>query len=157
MSLISNLNNQYNNSQLSLLNNKQKDNILFQRLEKLKNKTPDLQNNDFQSLLIQRGNSSSVSSSSFQYQKNHELIMKEIKNDPQKKELYDAALQFESFFTEKMFKAMQKNIPENSLLPKNNGEKIFEEMLMTERVSKIHKTQNLGLADIIYSQLSIQA
>ena len=83
-----------------------------------------------------------------------EKIKKEIRQDPQKKKLYNAALEFQAIFIDKMLAAMRKNLnPKNDLLYGGFRQKIFEDMLYEEYSRKLSKTDNFHLADSIYRQL----
>ncbi len=80
-------------------------------------------------------------------------VLNHTKGFPERLKLYEAAKEFESFFIEKTFREMKKNIPKNSLFHGGRAEEIFDEMLLTERVKKLSNNTHFGLAELIYKQL----
>lgn len=70
--------------------------------------------------------------------------------------LKDACVEFESYFIKMMFSSMRSSVnTEDSFLPKNNGEKIFQDMLDEEYAAKAANSGNgIGLAKVLYKQLS---
>ena len=68
-----------------------------------------------------------------------------------------ASKEFEAIFVYQMISAMRQTVGENPMMPKSNGEKIFEGMLDEEWSKKLAGTNGPGgLADILYRQLSRQ-
>lgn len=68
------------------------------------------------------------------------------------KKLLTACQEFEAIFLGIMYKTMKKTVPDNPFMPKSNGERIFEDMLLDE-VAKINtKSKGLGIAEMIYNQ-----
>ncbi|WP_051305819.1 rod-binding protein [Desulfogranum mediterraneum] len=63
---------------------------------------------------------------------------------------------FEAIFIQSMIKAMRKTVPEGTLFPKSNGEKLYEEMLDSELASHMASQQSLGLAEQIYQSMERQ-
>lgn len=82
-------------------------------------------------------------------------VLNHVGENPQRQKLFDAAMEFESFFLEKMFKEMKKNIPKGGLTDGGFAEEIFEDLLTTERVRNISKQSEFGLAEKMYQQLSM--
>ncbi len=80
-------------------------------------------------------------------------VLAHAKSSPERLKLYEAAQGFESFFIEKTFQEMKKNIPKNSLFHGGQAEEIFDDMLLTERVKKLSENTHFGLAEMIYKQL----
>jgi peptidoglycan hydrolase FlgJ len=74
---------------------------------------------------------------------------------PEEKKLLNAAQEFESFFTYMLLKEMRKTVMETPLFHGGRAEEIFRDML-DEEVGKemSHSGQGLGIADILYQQLS---
>lgn len=67
--------------------------------------------------------------------------------------LKKACKEFESIFLSIMFKEMQKTVPEDGLVEKSTGRKIFEEMHIDELSKEIANSDNgLGIADMLYQQ-----
>ena len=82
-----------------------------------------------------------------------ETILKHIGKNEDRKKLFDAALQFESFFMEKMYKEMKKNVPKNPMFHGGYAEDLFDDMLLTERVQTMSRTSESGLAEMIYKSM----
>ena len=75
----------------------------------------------------------------------------------QDKELKEACVEFESYFLNMMFKSMRKTTVYNGgIFGKSNAEKIFQDMLDEEMTNKMAKEGGIGLADMMYKQLSKQ-
>ena len=69
--------------------------------------------------------------------------------------LRESAKQFEAVFVHQMISAMRKTVSESSLMPKSNGQKIFEGMLDEEWSKKlVNKSGPGSLSEILYRQLS---
>ncbi len=131
----------------------------FKKLESLsatKSKS-DKEALNFQHLIHEKKSTSkipnSVPSSSMNTIPNKDDIFKHIAGDKARLSLYEASKEFESFFVEKMYTEMKKNIPKTGFINGGFAEEIFDEMLLTERVKKISNHTNLGLAEMIYKQL----
>jgi flagellar protein FlgJ len=96
-----------------------------------------------------------ISSSNLNFNMTKNVIMADVKNSPDKEKLYNASKEFESFFVEKMFIEMKKNIPKNELFHGGYAEEIFDDMLLSERVRKVSDQSEFGLAEMMYQQLSV--
>lgn len=72
------------------------------------------------------------------------------------KKMREACQGFEAMFLQMMWREMRNTVPENSLFGESNGEKIFKDMLDTEMVDRISAGGGVGLADIIYDQLTAE-
>ena len=70
------------------------------------------------------------------------------------KKLMDTCIQMESIFVGKMLKAMRDTVPKTKLLHGGFAEEIFEDMLYDEYALNLSKTSNLGIADMLYKDLS---
>ncbi|MCR9143107.1 MAG: rod-binding protein [bacterium] len=82
-------------------------------------------------------------------------IQREIDADPERKRLYNAALDFQGIFIGKMLKSMRSNLnPENDLLFGGNRQQIFEDMLYDEYSKAMSRSGGFDLADQMYQQLS---
>ena len=69
--------------------------------------------------------------------------------------LKESAKQFEAVFVHQMISAMRKTVSESSMMPKSNGQKIFEGMLDEEWSKKLVERSGTGsLSEILYRQLS---
>jgi len=95
-----------------------------------------------------------LSSNIFQRNLTHKQVKAEIHTNVERKKIYDAAVSFEAFFVEKMFKEMKKNIGKNKLIDGGMAEDIFSDMLLTERVGSMASQQDFGLAELIYQQMT---
>ena len=69
-------------------------------------------------------------------------------------ELREVCEEFEALFVKMMLDSMRKTLNDDTLIPKNQGEKLFEDELYTEYAKNISQTANLGLADMMYNQLT---
>lgn len=82
-------------------------------------------------------------------------IESELKRDPERRRLYDAAEEFESMFINMMFKAMRKNLnPENNLLHGGFRQEVFEDMLYDEYAKAVAKSDGFDLGRAMYEQLT---
>ena len=68
-------------------------------------------------------------------------------------ELREACSEFEAIFVKMMLDAMKKTLSDDTLIPKNSGEKLFEDKLYDEYAVSMSRTANLGIADMMYRQL----
>lgn len=81
-------------------------------------------------------------------------IQDEIKDDPYRKKLYDASVEFESMFVKLMLKEMKSSVSKNKMIHGGYAEEIFEDMLTDEQAKEISKYDSIGIAEQIYSSLS---
>jgi flagellar protein FlgJ len=72
-------------------------------------------------------------------------------------ELYKVSLEFEAIFIKQMLNAMRKSVDKSGLIDGGMAEEIFEDMLYDEYAKKMAESRQLGIADIIYEQLSPEA
>ena len=69
-------------------------------------------------------------------------------------ELKRAAIEFEAFFLNMMFREMRRSVGnEHSFLPQSNAERIFQEMLDEEKARIAANSGGIGLADMMFRQL----
>ena len=71
-------------------------------------------------------------------------------------ELRDACKGFEAMFLNIMYKEMRNTVPENSLFGDSNADKILQDMRDTEMVNQMAKAGGVGLADVLYKQLTLE-
>ncbi len=71
------------------------------------------------------------------------------------KKLYESCQQLESVFLNKVFEAMRASIPHSELINRGFAEETYESMLFEEYSKGISKTNSLGIADILYRQLTL--
>ena len=67
--------------------------------------------------------------------------------------LREAANDFEAIFIQQMLKTMRKTSFESDLLPKSEGEKVFQSLLDEQYALLSAKSRSLGLSEMIYQQL----
>ena len=71
--------------------------------------------------------------------------------------LREACEGFEAMFLSMMYKQMRATVPETDLFgKKSNAIKIFEDMRDTELMTAASKAGGIGIADMMYKQLSIK-
>ena len=78
------------------------------------------------------------------------------KEELEAKKLHEACEGFEAMFLSMMYKQMRATVPESELFgKKSNAIKIFEDMRDTELMNAAAKSGGVGLADMMYKQLTI--
>ncbi len=79
----------------------------------------------------------------------------EVKAQQQDKQLREAAEMYEGYFLDQMVRAMRSTVPkEDGILKKNFAEQIFTGQLDQKYVENWTKKGGVGLADMIYNQIS---
>jgi flagellar protein FlgJ len=78
---------------------------------------------------------------------------KNVMNKQQKK-LWDTCVEAESLFVNKMLKEMRKSVDKGEWLHGGFAEEIFEDMLYDEYSLQVSKSSNLGMAKMLYNELS---
>jgi flagellar protein FlgJ len=68
--------------------------------------------------------------------------------------LLDAAEQFEALFLYQLMSEMRRTVPDTDLLGNRQAEKLFQSMLDQEMATHSAKSQGVGLAKMIYEQMS---
>ena len=77
--------------------------------------------------------------------------------DVEAKKLREACEGFEAMFLSMMYKQMRATVPESELFgKKSNALEIFEDMRDTELMNAAAKSGGIGIADMMYKQLSIK-
>lgn len=76
--------------------------------------------------------------------------------DKQDKALKEACKGFEAMFLSMMYKQMRATVPEDKLFGESNGQKIFQDMRDSELMKNVAESGGVGLADMMYRQLSPQ-
>lgn len=69
-------------------------------------------------------------------------------------ELKKACADFESIFLSMLFKEMQKSIPKSTLYQREFGEDVYRDMLYDAYGNALSARGGVGLAEILYEQLS---
>lgn len=76
-----------------------------------------------------------------------------LKDNPDDKKLMDVCREFESIFIHMMLKEMKKSVPDDGIIEKSQGTKIFEEMHLEELSKDVSKGDNgIGIAKMLYDQ-----
>ena len=73
---------------------------------------------------------------------------------PVDKALMDVCYEMESLFVGKMLKEMRKNVEKNEWTHGGFAEEIFEDMLYDEYALNMSRNSNLGLAKMLYEEMS---
>lgn len=76
------------------------------------------------------------------------------KKKTEDKRLMDVCVQMESIFVARMLKEMRNTIHKSELINGGFAEEIFEDMLYDEYALVLSKNTNLGLAKMLYEELS---
>lgn len=74
------------------------------------------------------------------------------KND--EKELKKVCREFEGIMLNMMFKEMKATIHKSELLPEDSAKDIFDSMLDDKLIEEASKERGMGLADVLFKQLS---
>ncbi len=77
------------------------------------------------------------------------------KNPAEDKKLREACQGFEEMFLNLMYSKMRDTVPKDTLFGESNGQKIMQSMLDEELTKEMAKAGGVGLADMLYKQLSI--
>ena len=85
-----------------------------------------------------------------------EMLSGNIKHDKEseKRKLMEACHDMESIFISKMLKEMRKNINRSEWLHGGFAEEIFEDMLYDEYSKQMSKNSNMGIAKMLYEEMS---
>ncbi|HEY1406148.1 MAG TPA: rod-binding protein [Spirochaetota bacterium] len=83
----------------------------------------------------------------------HKSDYDKVKSKREKK-LMDACVESESLFVNQMLKQMRSTVQKGEMLHGGQTEEIFEDMLYDQYALSISKTANLGIAKMMYQQLS---
>ena len=75
-------------------------------------------------------------------------------DERQDKKLKDACKDFEALFLSSLLKAMRKTIAKTTLFGSNSSEQTFQEMMDVEISKSAAKTSSMGIADMLYRQLT---
>ena len=84
-------------------------------------------------------------------------VPKNKEADVEAQKLREACEGFEAMFLSMMYKQMRATVPETDLFgKKSNAIKIFEDMRDTELMTAASKAGGIGIADMMYKQLTIK-
>ncbi len=68
--------------------------------------------------------------------------------------LMNVCIEMESLFVARMLREMRNTVHKNTLLHGGFAEEVFEDMLYDEYALRLSKTSNLGIARMLYEELS---
>lgn len=91
---------------------------------------------------------------SFRERLNSAVKASENKDKVRDKKLMDTCTEMESLFVAKMFKEMRKTVHKSDWLHGGFAEEIFEDMLYDEYALNLSKNTKLGIAGMLYEELS---
>ena len=77
------------------------------------------------------------------------------KSPAEDKKLKEACQGFEEMFLNLMYSKMRDTVPKDTLLGESNGQQIMQSMLDEQLTKEMAKAGGVGLADMLYKQLSI--
>jgi len=83
-----------------------------------------------------------------------ESIIKNKLNDKDQKKLYEACQGLEAIWLSKVMGTMRNSINRSDLIPRSFADETFESMLYDEYATEMSKTGQIGIAEILYQQLS---
>jgi len=78
----------------------------------------------------------------------------ERSKEAEKRKLMEACHDMEAIFIAKMLKEMRKNVEKSEWLHGGFAQDIFEDMLYDEYSKQISKNSNMGLARMLYDEMS---
>ena len=83
-------------------------------------------------------------------------VVNEAARSQEDKELKEACKGFEAMFLNMRYKEMRATVPEDSLFGESNAQKIFRDMHDEKLMENVANGGGVGLADLLYRQLSPQ-
>jgi len=87
-------------------------------------------------------------------QDSFEKKLQEAMANKNEEQLKAACKEFEGIMLSMMFKQMKSTIPKSDLIPSDAGRDIFESMLDETLMEEASKGRGVGLADVLFKQLS---
>ena len=81
-------------------------------------------------------------------------ILQQVQGEKDEKKLMEACRNLESVFVNMMFKQMQSTVEKTGLTDGGFGEEIYNDMLIEKYAEEASKGSGLGLAQVMYKQLS---
>lgn len=84
-----------------------------------------------------------------------EKLLENAKLSQDEEKLKEACREMEAYFIQHMFKTMRASTQlGEGIIPKGHHEEIFEDMLIEEQSKEATKAGGIGLADMLYKQMS---
>lgn len=87
-------------------------------------------------------------------QNEFEEMLQQVQKEKDDKKLLEACKNLESVFVNMMFKQMQSTVQKTGLMDGGFGEEIYNDMLLDKYAEEATKGSGLGLAQVMYKQLS---
>lgn len=83
-----------------------------------------------------------------------ESRLKKAMDEKDEKELRKVCKDFESIMVSMMYKTMKATIPKSDLIKEDAGRDVFQSLLDEKLIEESTKQRGVGLADMLYKQLS---
>ncbi|MZP28202.1 hypothetical protein GTO91_00490 [Heliobacterium undosum] len=80
--------------------------------------------------------------------------LSEAEKEKERKRLREACQEFEALYIHQMLKGMRSTVPKSDLIEEAPGRKIWESMLDEEYAKSMAKREEVGLAKMLYKELS---
>lgn len=88
-------------------------------------------------------------------EKNFGQLLEKAQLSDNEAKLKDACMEMESYFIQELYKIMKTSTQlGEGIIEKGQHEEIFEDMLIEEQSKEATKAGGIGLADMLYKQLS---
>lgn len=87
-------------------------------------------------------------------QNGFEDILQQVQGEKDEKKLMEACRNLEAVFVNMMFKQMQSTVEKSGLTDGGFGEEIYNDMLVEKYSEEATKGSGLGLAQVMFKQLS---
>lgn len=81
-------------------------------------------------------------------------IMEEAMKTEDDKALESACKEFEAYYIQQLFTQMRKTVPDGGMFQESNERNIYEDMLYEEHAKNLSQGKGIGIADVMYRQLS---
>lgn len=87
--------------------------------------------------------------------KDFDAVFQKAKESQDHQALKEACVQLESYMLSQLFKQMKSTVAsEDSLIPKGDYEKMFEDYKINNQSEDLAKAGGIGLADMMYKQMT---
>lgn len=83
-----------------------------------------------------------------------ESIIKNKLDEKDQKKLYAACQELEAVWLSKVMETMRNSIDRSDFIPRSFADETFESMLYDEYAKSMSKTGQIGIAEMLYNQLS---
>lgn len=80
-----------------------------------------------------------------------------LKDDKEKAKLKEVCKDMEAVFLNLMLSKMRETVPKSKLMGDSSQEELFQSMLDSEMTKNLAKAGGMGLADMLYKQLTLEA